>query len=109
MRDKMTSPATPPYRTQEMSVDVDGRTFAICSDGQMEALREMMLHKVMANAADCGEAIDEAETRRRVEAEVDASGWATPAMVMARMTPAAREQWAAQYRFGGVWGKRGSR
>jgi hypothetical protein len=105
----MTSPGSLPSRTQEMSVDVAGRTWAICSDDQMAALREMMIHRVMANAADQGETIDDAEIRRRTEAEVEASGWATPAMVMARMTPPEREQWAAQYRFGGFWGKRGNR
>jgi hypothetical protein len=109
MRERTTTPGQLPSRTQEMSVEVAGRTWGICGDGQMEALREMMLHKVMADAADSGETLDEAETRRRVEAEVKASGWATPAMVMDMMTPPEREQWAAQYRFGGFWGKRGSR
>lgn len=107
MRERASAPTSLPTKTQDMVVEIGGRPFSICSDGQMSLLRDSLRHKVMAEAMDRGEKLEsEDEISKRVDVEVEASQWATVNMILVKLPQQERERWVAQYRFGGVWNQR---
>ena len=102
MQSRMLPSSPNALKSQSMSVTYKGKTYAICSEGQVAYLRRMALEKVAAEAAARGEQLDEARMAEAVNRRVEERGFATLKMVLEKMTPAEQKQWAARYRFGAV-------
>ena len=108
MRERLTPNTNMPSKNQDICVTIKGKEHYICSSKQMDFVRSKMLARVYDVFRDKGEPVpsDQAELARLVDVEVEKTGYATIDMILAKMTPYEQEQWKAQYRFGGMWGKR---
>lgn len=88
---------------QQMSFTVRGKTYAVCSEGQMAFMRQQATERVIAEANDKGEPVQtEEDLKKRLDEWQENCGFATLASVMAKLTPQEQAEWAAKYRFSGV-------
>jgi len=93
-----------PTKNQELSIEYKGRVYAICNDDQMayvllvEKERLVMEDNDRVYRKEKKNMTDE-ELKAKLLAFSDTCGYATLAMVLAKMTPAEQEEWKNKYRF----------
>lgn len=87
-----------------MSITVkDGRTFAICSPGQMAYLRQAAIEDIMLAASERNETIrDQEQLDRLLDQWQETCPYATLAWVLAKLSPQEQKDWATRYRFQGI-------
>lgn len=93
-----------PAKNQQVNVTLsNGRTYSICSKGQYAYIKHSMFDRFMMQAALDGAPISEAEALKRTEKWMETEcKYAYLEAILAKMTAHEREQWNAQYRFGGI-------
>jgi len=108
MRDRLSPPPGTP-NNQEISVTLaDGRTFAVCSQGQYKYLLEQARNLIIAQMIDDGIVTDDIDANEAVVAQKledwqeNKSQFAPLDWILDRMSNAEREEWKMKYRFGGV-------
>lgn len=94
----------PGPKSQAMSITLrDGRTFTICSPGQMGYLREQAISEVMAAASERGEDIrDPEQLAGLLDKWQEKCPYATLDFVLSKLTPQEQKDWAVKYRFQGI-------
>jgi len=88
-----------PVKNQLMSITYNGKTYGICEQGQLDYVLSVGKEDILSQAAMKKERLSEKELAKRLEEYRDNCGYATLEFVLAKMTPAEREQWAINYRF----------
>lgn len=96
-------------KNQHIVIDCPGgKSYIICAPGQMQFLIEVKTVEIINSLQEeiSQGKFTEDSLKQRIASEVDkwkeTCGYATLDWVMAKMTPAQKETWKAQYRFGGV-------
>ena len=82
-----------------MSITYNGKTYAICEQGQLDYMLSLGKEEILSEAAMKKERLNEKEIEKRMEKYKENCGYATLESVLVKMTPAEREQWAINYRF----------
>ena len=86
-----------------------GRTYAICSQGQMNFLLREAQERITSEAMDRGEKLTDKEIQGRLAEWEKTCGYTTMPRFFARLTPEEQEEWKARYRFSGLTaGKKGN-
>lgn len=100
----------PPFsvRGQIISVSLrNGKTYSICSESQMEAIKEQAQNEIIHNLSLLGDFKDETkrmeETKRQMDEWQAKCPYATLKFVFSLMTPQEIEEWKDKYRYQGVW------
>src|SRR3990172_4837574 len=99
MRERALKTSSYPVKNQSTSITFKGKTYAICSAGQLEYMRLRTKDQIEFEAYEKHEQLTQEELNRRVEEKMGNCGFATLDHVLGLMTPQERKDWKAMYRF----------
>lgn len=99
MLDRSSKSPTYPVKNQETSITYGGKTYAICSDQQIDYIKLQARDQVMFDAFEKQIEMTEEEINKKVQLVVENCGYATLDYVLGLMTPQEREDWKVRYRF----------
>lgn len=88
-----------PVKNQETVIDLRGKSYAICTQGQLDFIKMQARGQIAFDAAERREKLTEGELERRLKEHMDNCGYATLEYVHSLMTPAELEDWKNKYRF----------
>lgn len=99
MNSRVAKVPTHPTKNQETAIDFKGKTYAVCTDGQMNFLIEMAKDKFRAEAFDKKVKLSEEELEKKLKEYRETCGYATLDWILGQMTPQERTDWQNKYRF----------
>lgn len=88
-----------PVKNQETSIEYKGKIYALASEGQMEYILNQAKEQMLFDAATSKKPLSPDELSAKLNEFADNCGYATLDYVLAKMTPAEREEWKVKYRF----------
>jgi len=90
-----------PSKSQELSITLpNGRTYAICSNGQYRTVRDLAKNKILEDAAGNNITLDDVNLEKKLdEWQETKSSFATMSWILSKLTPEQAKEWETKYRF----------
>ena len=76
-----------------------GKTYAICSQAQIDSLRIIVAEDIITDAQRNGEEMTEERANELALQRIDEEGFATLNKALSYLTPAEVQEWYSKYRF----------
>ena len=91
-----------PTKGQLLEIDFQGRTYKICSKGQMNFIMAMAVQKIQTKAAEEGRQLSDEDMKKEMEEYKENCGYAVLSELLAKVSPEERQRWETNYRFAGI-------
>jgi len=91
-----------PTKGQMIEIMFGGKTYKICSEGQMNYLLAVGLNAIQMRATQENKALSEEELKKELQQYRENCGYAVLNDLLVKVSPEERERWKTNYRFSGI-------
>lgn len=96
-----------PIKSQLIEISFGGKTYKICSKGQMNYIMAIGLNEIMRAASGNQKQLSEDQVQEELKKYKENCGYAILNDLLEQVSPEERERWKNNYRFSGVIKKSG--
>ena len=91
-----------PIKSQMTEISFQGRTYKVCSEGQMNYILAVGLQEIQMKAASENKQLSEQELKEELKKYKENCGYGLIDEILAKVSPEERERWKMNYRYAGI-------